>query len=63
MEKTENGLFMDETEIFQMLDVLLDMLERMFTAEGLRGLEALAEEKRIAESVRALNQMREEGAK
>lgn len=63
MEKTENGLFMDETEIFQMMDVLLDMLERMFTAEGLRGLEALAEEKRISESVRALNQMREEGAK
>ena len=63
MEKAENGLFMDETEIFQMLDVLLDMLERMFKAEGLRGLEALAEEQRIAESIRALNQMREEGAK
>ena len=25
MEKTENGLFMDETEIFQMMDVLLDL--------------------------------------
>lgn len=62
MEKTENGLFMDETEIFQMMDVLLDMLERIFTAEGLRGLEALAEEKRIAESVRVLNQKREERA-
>lgn len=63
MGKTENGLFMDEAEIFQMLDVLLGLLERIFTAEGLRGMEALAEERRIAESVRVLNQMREEGAK
>ena len=61
--KIENsGICLRETEIFRMLDNLLDMLGRVFEAEGPEGAEALAAAERISAEVHALDSMREAAA-